>query len=98
MIRYLIAFALTLTVTLTAPAAPPNVVMIIGDDQGWHDYGFMGHPHIKTPHLDRLAAEGVTFERAITAAPLTLPTTRRRRSARRSPTCPTTARLPSTIG
>ena len=60
--------------------------------------GAYGDQRAQTPHLDRLAAEGVTFERAITAAPLTLPTTRRRRSARRSPTCPTTARLPSTIG
>jgi arylsulfatase A-like enzyme len=47
-----------------APAAgkrPPNVVLIISDDQGWGDFGFMGHPVIKTPHLDRLAAESALF-------------------------------------
>ncbi len=33
----------------------PNVVVIISDDQGWGDYGFLGHPTIETPHLDRLA-------------------------------------------
>ena len=36
---------------------PPNVVLIIGDDQAWTDYGFMGHDTIKTPNLDRLASE-----------------------------------------
>jgi|GEM_PF-2908249 len=30
----------------------PNVVFILSDDQSWGDYGFMGHPHLKTPHLD----------------------------------------------
>ncbi len=42
---------------------PPNVVMIISDDQAWGDFGFMGHEVIKTPHLDRLAAESATFPR-----------------------------------
>ncbi len=39
----------------------PNVVLIISDDQGWTDYGFMGHPVIQTPHLDRLAQESIVF-------------------------------------
>lgn len=42
-------------------AGLPNVVFIIGDDQGARDYGFLGHPHIRTPHLDRLAAESLVF-------------------------------------
>ena len=41
--------------------SPPNVVMIVGDDMGWTDYGFMGHPVVKTPHLDQLASEGALF-------------------------------------
>ena len=50
-------------VTLEPPAqeAPPNVLMIVGDDMGWTDFGFMGHPTIKTPHIDRLAAESLTY-------------------------------------
>lgn len=40
---------------------PPNVVLIVGDDMGWGDYGFMGHEVIKTPNLDRLAKEGALF-------------------------------------
>ena len=39
----------------------PNIVLIISDDQGWTDYGFMGHKYIETPHLDGLASEGLTF-------------------------------------
>ncbi len=43
------------------PADPPNVVLIISDDHGWADYSFMGHPQVRTPNIDRLAAEGLTF-------------------------------------
>ena len=42
---------------------PPNIVMIISDDQGWTDFGFMGHPDIQTPNLDRLAKQSVVFRR-----------------------------------
>lgn len=44
-----------------ATASPPNIVLIISDDQAWTDYGFMGHEHIETPRLDQLAAESLTF-------------------------------------
>lgn len=44
-------------------AESPNVLLIISDDQAWGDYSFMGHQHIQTPHLDRLAAESLTFTR-----------------------------------
>src|SRR5690606_30459284 len=40
-------------------ADPPNVVLIISDDHGWTDYGFMDHPVVRTPNLDRLAAESL---------------------------------------
>ena len=46
-----------------ATAAPPNIVMIISDDQAWKDYSFMGHEHIQTPRLDQLAKESVVFTR-----------------------------------
>ncbi|HEY1084558.1 MAG TPA: sulfatase-like hydrolase/transferase [Prosthecobacter sp.] len=41
------------------PAAGPNVVLIISDDQGYPDLGCIGSKPVQTPHLDRLAAEGV---------------------------------------
>lgn len=54
-------------------SARPNVVFILGDDQAWSDYGFMGHPDIQTPHLDRLAARSLVFERGYVASPLCRP-------------------------
>jgi arylsulfatase A-like enzyme len=51
----------------------PNVLLIISDDQGWADYGFMGHPHIATPRLDRLAAGSLTFQRGYSPVPLCRP-------------------------
>lgn len=51
------------TITSAANASPPNVVLILSDDQAWTDYGFMGHKAIKTPYLDRLAKESLCFTR-----------------------------------
>ena len=53
--------------------SPPNVVYIISDDQAWTDYGFMGHPQIKTPHLDKLSKESVLFERGYVPTALCRP-------------------------
>lgn len=60
---------------LATPAADlrPNVVLIISDDHGWPDYGFMGHPHVRTPNLDRLAASGLTFTRGYVTTALCSP-------------------------
>jgi len=52
-----IAFlAMILTVNST-DAAPPNIVFVITDDQGYGDLGHTGNPVVRTPHIDRLAAE-----------------------------------------
>ncbi|MBT5187757.1 MAG: sulfatase [Kordiimonadaceae bacterium] len=41
----------------------PNIVLILSDDHAWNDYSFMGHPDVKTPRIDELAARGVLFRR-----------------------------------
>jgi arylsulfatase A-like enzyme len=46
-----------------AEPAKPNVILIISDDQGFADYGFMGHERIKTPNIDKMAAEGLLYTR-----------------------------------
>ncbi len=52
---------------------PPNVVLIISDDQAWSDFGFMGHPVIRTPNLDRLAARSAVFPRGYVPSSLCRP-------------------------
>ena len=44
-----------------AAARPPNVVLIVADDMGWADMACQGATRFKTPHLDRMAAEGTRF-------------------------------------
>ena len=52
---------LLLKVGSVAAARPPNIVLIISDDQGYADFGFMGHEQVQTPHLDRLAAQSARY-------------------------------------
>jgi arylsulfatase A-like enzyme len=42
----------------------PNIILIIGDDQAWDDGSVYGHPHLKLPGQERLAREGMRFDRA----------------------------------
>lgn len=69
-------------VALTAPLLPvndiyaasnPNVIVIYADDLGYGDLACFGHPTIKTPALDRMAAEGMKFTQFYSAAPVCTP-------------------------
>lgn len=72
------AAAAFIPAALTNPAAaadrPPNIVLILIDDMGWRDVGFMGNDFIETPHLDRLASRGMVFHAAYASAPNCAPT------------------------
>lgn len=59
--------------SLGAAGERPNIVLIVSDDQAWTDYGFMGHPQIETPHLDRLARESAVFTRGYVPTALCRP-------------------------
>jgi arylsulfatase A-like enzyme len=68
---------LTLTLllcSLTAAAAPPNIVVIMADDLGWKDLRYAGSTFYETPRLDALAAEGVRFTQAYSAGTVCSPT------------------------
>ena len=55
------------------PESPPNIVLIISDDHGWPDYGFLGHEAIKTPALDKLASQSMVYTRGYLPAPVCRP-------------------------
>jgi arylsulfatase A-like enzyme len=52
----------------------PNVLFIIADDMGYGDLGCFGHPEIPTPHLDKLAKQGIKLDRAYSAGSVCSPT------------------------
>ncbi len=65
--------------TLQATASPaaqvhPNIVIVIADDQTWSDAGCYGNSDVNTPHIDRLAKEGLKFNFAFTATAMCSPT------------------------
>jgi arylsulfatase A len=55
-------------------AAPPNIVFILVDDMGYGDLGCTGAEDIKTPHIDRIAAEGMQLTDFYANAPVCTPT------------------------
>ena len=54
-------------------ARPPNFLIIFTDDQGYADLGCFGGTHVKTPHIDKMAAEGAKLTSFYVAAPLCTP-------------------------
>lgn len=57
----LVALGTGMSVSAAESAPPPNFVIIFTDDQGYGDLGVYGHPTIRTPHLDRMASNGLKF-------------------------------------
>lgn len=52
---------------------PPNILLILSDDHAWNDYSFMGHDIVRTPSLDELAQDGVTFSKGYVPTSLCRP-------------------------
>lgn len=72
--RIIIA-ALSCLLWIQLPAAErPNLVIFIADDLSYCDLGPWGNPDVRTPHLDRLASEGMKLTRCYTPAPICSPT------------------------
>ena len=69
----LITLCLTLFLHTSLAAAPPNIVLVFIDDMGWGDFSCFGNMAAKTPHIDRLAREGVRFEQFYVNSPICSP-------------------------
>jgi len=52
----------------------PNIILCMADDQGWGDMSYNGHPILKTPHFDAMAASALRFDHFYAAAPVCSPT------------------------
>lgn len=53
--------------------AQPNIVVVLVDDLRWDEISCMGHPFVRTPHIDRIAREGARFRNAFCSTPLCSP-------------------------
>ena len=64
----------TETVELNLPHDRPNILVILTDDQGYHDVSYYGTEDIRTPNIDALAADGMRFDRFYANCPVCSPT------------------------
>jgi len=69
-----VAIASIASIADTASAATPNIVLMMGDDHGWEETGYNGHPYVKTPVLDEMARTGLRLDRFYAAHPSCSPT------------------------
>ena len=69
----LISGILMLFMTVSGACDRPNFIFIFADDLGWGDLGCYGHPHLKTPYLDRMAEEGILLTNFYVANPVCSP-------------------------
>jgi arylsulfatase A-like enzyme len=76
------------------PPGKPNIIFVVADDMGFKDTGYSGNPIVKTPHLDRLAAEGLRFDNFYSAAGTCSPG----RMAIMTGRTPLRARMTTTVG
>jgi arylsulfatase A-like enzyme len=62
--RYCVPGLLLLTcLSAASKAAPPNIVVVLTDDQGWGDLSVNGNKNLSTPNIDQLARDGASFDR-----------------------------------
>ena len=79
-LRCLLPLFLSLLLPLSAaaaaaePPARPHIILVMADDMGWGETSYNGHPLLKTPHLDAMAAAGLRFDRFYAGAPNCSPT------------------------
>ena len=68
----LVCFSILFSCSIDSDSKP-NIIIILADDAGYSDFGFMGSDEIKTPNIDQLALDGVTFNNAYVSASVCSP-------------------------
>ena len=68
----LVCFSILFSCSIESDSKP-NIIIILADDAGYSDFGFMGSDEIKTPNIDQLALDGVTFNNAYVSASVCSP-------------------------
>ena len=72
--RFFLSTAVLFGLAVTVLAAKkPNIVYIMSDELAYYELSHMGNPYIKTPNIDRFAAEGIRFTSALAGAPVCAP-------------------------
>ena len=79
MIKYSLPFLIVLSACSIqkvndSNSTQPNIIFIMSDDQGYSDLGCYGSQFVKTPHLDKMAAEGMRFTQVYAGSPVCAPT------------------------
>lgn len=73
--KLLLLSFITFTTCLAAKKADkPNIILIMTDDQGWHDVGFNGNTQLQTPNIDAIAKQGLILDRFYAASAVCSPT------------------------
>ncbi|MDA7510084.1 sulfatase-like hydrolase/transferase [bacterium] len=76
LLKRILGITLIVVTTSTASQAEsaPNIILLMGDDHGWEETGYNGHPYLKTPVLDEMAATGLRLDHFYAAHPSCSPT------------------------
>jgi len=83
----LLTVAASFAAVASAADRPPNIVIIFADDMGYGDLGCYGHPSIRTPNLDRMAAQGMRFTDFYCGASVCTPSRAALMTGRYAPRC-----------
>ena len=71
---YLLPLFLIASIARVGAGEMPNILLLMGDDHGWDEVAYNGHPHLKTPILDEMAATGLRMDRFYSGHPSCSPT------------------------
>ena len=73
LMKTIFRFLFLISLSYSALAERPNIILVFIDDMGWGDFSCFGNEAAKTPHIDRLAKEGLRFDQFYVNSPICSP-------------------------